>query len=96
MNINNSQNEARVNPRVNNPTSNNNNTNNNNNNNTNNSNNNPTQTIVTNQSINQPTSSNLINPVAANISASTGNVLRTLTNTLVPNIHTTSSNHVFG
>lgn len=77
-----SQNEARVNnARVNNPPTN----------------NNPTQTIVTNQNIiNQPTSSNILNPVAANISASTGNVLRTLTNTLVPNIHTTTSNHVFG
>jgi hypothetical protein len=79
-----SQNEARVNPRVNNPT-----------------NNNPTQTIVTNQNLNQPPSSSVINPAAAaanitNISASTGNVLRTLTNTLVPNIHTTTSNHVFG
>lgn len=82
-----SQNEARVNPRVNNPP-------------TNNSNNNPSQTVVTNQSIinHQPASSSVINPAAniSNISANTGNVLRTLTNTFVPNIHTTTSNHVFG
>lgn len=51
------------------------------------------QTVTTNQSINIPASSTSVNPT--NI-ASTGNVLRTLTNTFVPNIHTTSSNHVFG
>ncbi|KAG5673828.1 hypothetical protein PVAND_003842 [Polypedilum vanderplanki] len=52
-----------------------------------------TQAIVPNQVINQPILS--VNTSSSNI-AGTGNVLRTLTNTFVPNIQTTSSNNVFG